>query len=97
MVFVSFSEAKWILPWHVAWRRTSIEKMPEGWQQSLAQAYEKLKAKIWALVEHLFHVVKNLFKHKNARYKGVAKNDVQLNMLFALSNLMLVIGGNEFI
>lgn len=26
-------------------------------------------------VEHSFHVVKNTFKYKKARYKGLAKND----------------------
>jgi IS5 family transposase len=76
--------------WHVAKRRKTVEKLAEGWQKSLAQAYEKLKAKIRARVEHPFHVVKNIFKHKKARYKGLAKNDAQLNVLFALSNLYMM-------
>ena len=78
--------------WHVAKRRTSIEKLAEGWQKSLAQAYEKLKAQVRAYVEHPFHVIKNIFKYKKTRYKGLAKNDGQLNMLFALSNLYMVRG-----
>ena len=78
--------------WHVAKRRKSIEALLEGWQKSLAQAYEKLKAKIRARVEHPFHVVKNIFKYKKARYKGLARNDAQLNTLFALSNLYMVRG-----
>lgn len=45
--------------WHVAKRRKSIEKLAEGWQKSMAQAYEKLKAQVRAYVEHPFHVVKN--------------------------------------
>ena len=76
--------------WHVAKRRKSIEKLDEGWQKILAQAYEKLKAQVRAHVEHPFHVVKNIFKYKKTRYKGLAKNDVQLNVLFALSNLYMV-------
>jgi len=76
--------------WHVAKRRKSIEKLADGWQKRLAQAYEKLKAQTRALVEHPFHVVKNIFKHKKARYKGLAKNDAQLNTLFALSNLYMM-------
>jgi IS5 family transposase len=75
--------------WRVAKRRKSIQKMTEGWQKNLAQAYEKLKAKIRARVEHPFHVIKNIFKHKKTRYKGIAKNDVQLQMLFGLSNLYM--------
>lgn len=76
--------------WHIAKRRSTIEKLVEGWQKDLAQAYEKLKARVRARVEHPFHVVKNIFNYKKARYKGLAKNDAQLNMLFALSNLYMV-------
>jgi IS5 family transposase len=32
------------------------------------------------------------FKHKKARYKGLEKNDAQLNVLFALNNLYMVKG-----
>ena len=76
--------------WHIAKRRTTIEKMAEGWQKSLAQAYEKLKAQVRARVEHPFHVVKNIFRYKKTRYQGLAKNDSQINVLFALSNLYMV-------
>jgi transposase, IS5 family len=76
--------------WHIATRRTTIEKMAEGWQKSLAQAYEKLKAQVRARVEHPFHVIKNIFRYKKTRYKGLAKNDSQINVLFALSNLYMV-------
>jgi IS5 family transposase len=78
--------------WHVAKRRSTIEKLAEGWQKSMAQAYEKLKAQVRSRVEHPFHVVKNIFKYKKTRYKGLAKNDAQLNVLFALSNLYMVRG-----
>ncbi len=78
--------------WHVAKRRKSIQALPEGWQKSMAQAYEKLKAQVRAHVEHPFHVVKNIFKYKKTSYKGLAKNDAQLNVLFALSNLYMVRG-----
>jgi len=43
-------------------------------------------------VEHPFHIVKNIFRYKKTRYKGLAKNNAQLNVLFALSNLYLVRG-----
>ena len=75
--------------WHVAKRRKTLEKLAEGWQKRLAQAYEKLKAQVRAYVEHPFHIVKNIFKHKKARYRGLGKNDAQLNVLFALSNLYM--------
>ena len=78
--------------WHVAKRRKSIEKLDEGWQKSLARAYEKLKVQVRAYVEHPFHVPKNIFKYKKTRYKGLTKNDAQLNVLFTLSNLYMVRG-----
>ncbi|MFZ6690873.1 IS5 family transposase [Undibacterium sp. SXout20W] len=76
--------------WRIAKRRTTIKKMDEGWKKELAQAYEKLKAKIRARVEHPFHVIKNLFRHRKTRYRGIAKNDAQLQMLFGLSNLYMM-------
>jgi IS5 family transposase len=78
--------------WHIAKRRKTLEKLAAGWQKALAQAYEKLKAQVRARVEHPFHVVKNIFKHKKTRYQGLAKNHAQLNVLFALSNLYMVRG-----
>jgi IS5 family transposase len=33
--------------------------------------------------------VKNLFKHRKARYRGLAKNEAQLSSLFGLANLVL--------
>ena len=43
-------------------------------------------------MEHQLHVVKNSFKYKETRYKGLAKQDTQLNVLFALGNLYMVRG-----
>ena len=58
------------------------------WARLLEQA-EPLKASIRAKVEHPFHVIKNLFRHKKVRYKGLAKNTAQLFSLFGLANLVL--------
>jgi hypothetical protein len=51
--------------------------------------FEKLKASIRAKVEHPFHVVKNLFRQRKVRYRGLAKNEAQLFTLFGLTNLVL--------
>jgi IS5 family transposase len=74
--------------WHVAAKRSQVKAMPEGTLKTLVQALEKTKAQIRAHVEHPFHVVKNIFKHKKARYKGLAKNAAQLMTLFGLANLV---------
>ena len=43
-----------------------------------------------AIVEHPFHIVKNIFRHRKVRYRGLEKNTSQLRVLFALANLYLV-------
>lgn len=75
--------------WSVAKRRSTITQMAEGTLKTLTQALERVKAQIRARVEHPFHVVKNLFHYKKARYKGLAKNKAQLYCLFGLANLVL--------
>ena len=42
-----------------------------------------------AFVEHPFHIVKNLFRHRKARYRGLTKNGHQLHVLFGLANLVI--------
>jgi len=55
----------------------------------LVEQLEYAKARIRAKVEHPFHVVKNIFKHRKTRYNGLAKNTAQLFSLFALAKLLL--------
>lgn len=43
-----------------------------------------------AVIVEGYHVVKNLFKHKKTRYRGLKKNGGQLDVLFALANLVIV-------
>ena len=50
---------------------------------------EDAKPSIRAKVEHPFHVVKNLFGHRKAGYRGLAKNTSQLFSLFGFANLVL--------
>ena len=50
---------------------------------------ERAKARIRAKGEPAFHVVKNLFRHRKARYRGLAKNAAQFFTLFGLANLVI--------
>ena len=77
------------IQWHVAERRSVINKINEGPLKVLKKALERVKAQIRSKVEHPFHVVKNLFHHNKARYKGLAKNGAQLYSLFGLANLVI--------
>ncbi len=75
--------------WYVAAKRGKIKAMAEGRLKELTQAYERAKAQVRARVEHPFHIIKNLFKHRKARYRGLMKNTAQLQTLFALANLFI--------
>ena len=75
--------------WSIAAKRGVVKGMAEGALRVLTQALEKTKARIRARVEHPFHVVKNLFKYKKTRYRGLPKNGAQLDTLFALANLVI--------
>jgi IS5 family transposase len=75
--------------WHVAMKRGVRKALPKNpWGEKM-EGIEQAKASIRAKVEHPFHVVKNLFRHRKTRYRGLAKNTAQLLTLFGLANLVL--------
>ena len=75
--------------WHVAEKRGKLKKMEEGPRKTLIVQRERVKAQVRAKVEHPFHVVKNLFRHRKVRYRGLLKNTAQLFTLLGLANLVL--------
>jgi IS5 family transposase len=77
------------LCWYVAAKPSKVKAMAEGRVKELTLLFERAKAQVRARVEHPFHVVKNLFRHRKVRYRGLSKNTAQLMSLFALANLFL--------
>ena len=75
--------------WHIAMQPGKRKLLSDSALGQMLEKVEKIKASIRAKVEHPFHVVKNLFRHKKARYKGLAKNHAQLLSLFGLANLVI--------
>lgn len=75
--------------WHIAMRPGKRKQLSDSALGQMLEEVEKIKASIRAKVEHPFHVIKNLFRHKKTRYRGLAKNHAQLFCLFGLANLML--------
>jgi transposase, IS5 family len=75
--------------WNIAIKRSIIKALPKA-LRDLAEPVERALAQVRAWVEHPFHIVKNLFRHKKLRYRGLAKNTAQLHTLFALVNLVIV-------
>jgi IS5 family transposase len=75
--------------WNIAIKRSIIKALPKD-LRDLAEPVERALAQVRAVVEHPFHIVKNLFRHKKLRYRGLEKNTAQLHTLFALANLVIV-------
>ncbi|WP_202844159.1 IS5 family transposase [Luteimonas saliphila] len=76
--------------WNIAERRSRIKALSEGELKDVSELIEHLIAKVRSRVEHPFRVIKRQFGHTKVRYRGLAKNGAQLNVLFALSNLWMV-------
>ena len=77
------------IDWQIACKRSLIKALAEGAQKEAAKAVEHAKAAVRAFVEHPFHIVKNLFRYRKTRYRGLAKNGHQLHTLFGLANVMI--------
>jgi transposase, IS5 family len=69
-------------------RPSQISKLSPGGQRYARKAEYK-KSSIRAKVEHVFGVVKGLFRYRSTRYRGLRKQTAKLHMLFALANLYL--------
>ena len=76
--------------WHVAMQPGKRRKLDltRKWAQLLDKV-EQFKASVRAKVEHPFHMIKNLFRQRKVRYKGLAKNEAQLFALFGLANIVI--------
>ena len=75
--------------WQIAMRPGKRRKLPDTEGGRLLQQTEQLKSSLRAKVEHPFHIIKNLFRHRKARYRGLFKNTAQLYSLFGLANLLI--------
>ena len=75
--------------WHVAMKRGQRKALKGTRLGRVIAKIERTKASVRAKVEHPFHVIKNLFRHRKTRYRGLTKNVVQLRALFGFANLVL--------
>jgi transposase, IS5 family len=63
--------------WNIAIKRSIIQALPKT--PTGKQALSPVRAR----VEHPFHIVKNLFRHKKLRDRGLAKLVIVKKALFA--------------
>ena len=80
------TQIQWDVAMHPGRRRqldrcTAVGRLPD--------AFERIKTRLRAQIEHLFHVIKNLFRHRKTRHRGLARNTAQLQTLLGLANLVM--------
>ena len=79
-----------VVDWQIAAKRSTASRVNEKRPlRAILDELEHAKASIRAKVEHPFHVVKNLFRHRKTRYKGMLKNTAYAFMLFGMGNLVI--------
>ena len=61
------------MSWNIAIKRSIIKALPKG-LRDLAEPVERALSQVRAVVEHPFHIVKNLFRHKKLRYRGLEEH-----------------------
>lgn len=57
------------MTWHVVMKRSKRKALPKNKLGRMTEKLEHLKASVRAKVEHPFHVIKNLFRHRKTRYR----------------------------
>lgn len=70
-------------------RRRSVKKKLDPNDALIFEIVEYAKSTVRSKVEHVFGVVKRLFKFRRTRYRGLLKQQSKFNMIFALANLYL--------
>lgn len=70
-------------------RRPSQIKNRSLWSQGQLKRREREKSSVRAKVEHVFAVVKGMFRYRKTRYRGLPKQVAALSMRFTLANLIL--------
>src|SRR3954447_25733462 len=66
--------------WNIAIKRGIIKALPKA-LRDWAEAVESALSQVRAWVEHPFHIVKNVFRHKKLRYRGLADSPAQAHRL----------------
>ncbi len=68
--------------WHVAMKRSKRKELPNNKLGRMAEKLERLKLSfVRAKIEHPFHVVKNRFRHRKARYRGLKKHGATVHVV----------------
>lgn len=69
-------------------RPSSLKKLSRSGQY-YAKKKKHEESSVRCKVEHVFAIVKRLFRYRKTRYRGLRKQTAKLNIMFALANLYL--------
>ena len=69
-------------------RPSSIKKLSKSIQYT-AKKRERQKSFVRCKLEHVFAVVKNIFRYRKTRYRGLRKQTAKNYIMLALANLYL--------
>lgn len=69
-------------------RPSSMKKLSKSGNYA-AKKKEHEKSSVRSKVEHVFSVIKNKFRYRKTRYRGLRKQAAKMNIMFALADLYL--------
>ena len=75
---------------HVLWVLVFYCSVVVKYYRREERKLEYMKSRIRSKVEFVFHIVKDIFGWRKARYKGIYKNHCQANILYASANLYML-------
>ena len=67
-------------------RPSSMKKLSKSGNYA-AKKKEHEKSSVRSKVEHVFSVIKNKFRYRKTRYRGLRKQAAKMNIMFALVDL----------
>jgi IS5 family transposase len=76
-------------------RRKTVKKLAKIQQRIILES-DRCISRVRVKVEHIFHVVKNIFNTTKALYRGLAKNHNMFLVKFAMANIYLAEQGDRF-
>lgn len=77
------------IKFEISRKRSEISKLTDG-ERERAIEEERRKAQVRSRVEHVFHIVKDIFGFRKTRLRGLNKNENKVFMLLCLANLYFV-------
>jgi transposase, IS5 family len=77
------------IDWRIAVKRGVVKAKPVRPRKALDEWFERRKAQVRAIVEHPFHVIKNLFRYRKVSCRGIARNEARAKVQAALANLCI--------